>query len=81
MAQVGTDDDQGFVASPEPFQDLADFFGFGVADDERHQGEVIERLLQERQMHLETVFELVRTIEALDAGQVVDGFLIDRNPA
>ena len=48
MAQVGRDHDQGFIATPKPFKNLADIFSAGISDNKRDHAEVIEDFLQKR---------------------------------
>ena len=64
MAQIGRDDDQGFVAAPQGIENLGDAFRRRLANNQRHQGEIIQRALQEP------------LAEMILAGDVLDGDLI-----
>ena len=60
VRQVRGDHDQRLVAAPQTVQHLGHLVGGGVADRERHQRELAERALQERQLHLQRVLLRVR---------------------
>ena len=53
VRQVRTDHDQRFGAAPQRVEHLRDFVSRRIADRQRHQRKVAERLLQKRQMHFE----------------------------
>ena len=53
MGQVGTDHDQGLIATPEPVQYPGHGLRRRTADRQGHQTEVIQHALQEGQMHLQ----------------------------
>ena len=66
MAEVGADDEEGLGAAPEGVKHLADFLGRGVADGQRHQREVAQDALQERQLHLEGMLVRVGLVQLPD---------------
>ena len=71
VTQVGADDEQRFGAAPERFEHAADLLGGRrVADQQRHDLELLEHRLQEGQLHLEAVLEAVRAIELDDLGEL-----------
>ena len=53
VRQIRTDDDQGFRAAPEPLDHLGHLRRRGRAYGQRHQAELAQHALQERQLHLE----------------------------
>ena len=55
VAEVGTDHDQRLRTAPDRLEHGGDRIGVGVADHQRHQRETGQDLLEERQVHLETV--------------------------
>ena len=55
VRQVRADDDQRFGAAPQRIEDLRDLVRGRIADRQRHQRKIAERLLQKRQMHFERV--------------------------
>jgi hypothetical protein len=60
VREVGADDDQRVVVAPQSVEHAGDLRGAGVADDERHEGEVVtEHALQERELDLERVLARV----------------------
>ena len=63
VAEVGADNEPGLGAAPKGVQDLADFFGGGVANSQRDQREVAQDSLEERQLHLDRVFLLVGLVQ------------------
>ena len=56
MAQIRTDDDQGFRPAPKRGQNLVYRLRRGVADDDRHQIEFVQGALQKGQMDFQAVF-------------------------
>ncbi len=70
VRQVGADDDQRFVAAPEPFEHLRDRLRRRVADGQRQQRKIAEHRLQEGQLHFERVLLGVRGFADDDLRQV-----------
>ena len=65
MTQVRTDDDQGFIATPQQVQDLGNLFSIRITHDKRHQVEIFQHHLQKWQVDFQRVFAA-----RADAGQV-----------
>jgi hypothetical protein len=72
MGKIGTDDDQRARIAPKQAEHFGDLLGRSVAHRKRHQRESGERLLQERQVHLNGMFVCVRVVADADLRQVPD---------
>ena len=84
MAEIGADNDQRFRSAPQTLQHLGDLIGRSAADDQRHDGNVAQGYLQERQVDFQAVFLGVGGVEHLYLGQVPDsinGGLVDGHRA
>ena len=69
VAEVRADDDERFRPAPQRLDHVRHLGRVRFADDQRHDGEIVQHHLQERQVDLEAVFELVGGVEDLDPGQ------------
>ena len=78
VRQIGADHEQGVRPAPQPVQHLRDLAGCRLADQERHEREVAEHGLEERQLDLERVLRLVRRVRELHLRQVAER--LDRSP-
>ena len=65
VAEIGADDDQGLGPAPQQIEEFRRLFRRRLAGDERHDGEVGEHGLQERQLHLQAMLLMVGGIEDL----------------
>ena len=71
VRQVGRDHDQRLRPAPQPLDaPAATCSDARAADGERHQREIAQHLLQERQLHLERMLERVRRVARHDLRQV-----------
>ena len=69
MRKVGGKDDQRLRPAPQPLDHLGDFFDARRAHGKWRDGEIAELLLQERQLHLERMFEGMRGVAHHDLRQ------------
>ncbi len=84
VRQIGADHEQGLGPAPEAVERSGHRRGRRVADQERHEGEVAEHGLEERQLDLERVLGLVRHVGRRDLRQVADRsdrIVVDRDVA
>ena len=84
VRQIGADHEQGLGPAPEALERSGHRRGRRVADQERHEGEVAEHGLEERQLDLERVLGLVRHVGRRDLRQVADRsdrIVVDRDVA
>ena len=84
VRQIGADHDQGLGPAPQALQHFCDLAGRRLADQERHEREVAEHGLEERQLDLERMLGLVRHVRELHLRQVaerVDRILVQRHLA
>ena len=70
VRQVGADHDQRLRSAPERFEHLRHFRRCCVADGQRHQFEIIEHRLQERQLNFQRVFARMRGRAHDNLGQI-----------
>ena len=65
VGQIGADHEQGLGPAPQALQHLRDLVGRRIADQQRHEREVAEHRLEERQLDLERMLRLMRRVRHL----------------
>jgi len=74
VGEVRADQDERLLVAPEPVEHCGDGVGVGVTDHQRHQFEVVQQDLHERQVHLQAVLRPVSGVEFDDPGEAGDVF-------
>ena len=84
VREVRADHEKRLVATPEVFQHFGDLLRRHASHHERHEREFAEHLLQERELHFQSVLLRVRRSRLDDLGQAADRgyrFFVERDPA